>query len=58
MGYILVATGLLSARISFFFKLDKKWLSNVPKNYAQILGQVPNLGHLQPITWANINIFQ
>ena len=42
MGALLVATDVLSTRIPFFFKLDKKWLSYEPKRYAHIWARPPN----------------
>ena len=42
MGALLVATDVLSTRISFFLKLDKKWLSYEPKRYAHIWARPPN----------------
>ena len=36
MGALLVASYVLNTRISFFLKLDKKWLSYEAKHYAQI----------------------
>ena len=48
MGALLVATGLLSTRISFFLKLDKKWLSYGPKRDAQIWARAPNFAVFAP----------
>ena len=45
MGALLVATG---ARISFFFELDKKWLSYGPKRDAQIWARAPNFAVFGP----------
>ena len=42
VGALLVATGLLIIRISFFLKLDKKWLSYGPKTYAHIWARSQN----------------
>ena len=69
IGALLVATGLLIIRISFFLKLDQKWLSYGPKTYAHIwarrdmtyvhmLGAGAKFSLILPTTWANINIFQ
>ena len=41
VGALLVATGLLCTRISFFLKLDKKWLSYEQYSYAHIWAQAP-----------------
>ena len=41
LGALLVATSLLHKRISFFLKLDKKWLSYEQYSYAHIWAQAP-----------------
>ena len=43
VGALLVATGLLHTWISFFLKLDKKWLSYAQYSYAHIWARAPNL---------------
>ena len=48
VGALLEATGLLSTRISFFLKLNKKWLSYEPKCGAQIWARHPNLVVFDP----------
>jgi hypothetical protein len=55
MGSVLVATGLLSTRISFFLKLGKILPSSEPKSYAQIWVQAQNFRRFLAL---NMNIIQ
>jgi hypothetical protein len=60
VGALLVTTGLLSRRISFFVKLDKKLWAKFDKDAGQ--NAIPNMGpsakfyRFQHISWANIKI--
>ena len=60
MGSLLVTIDVLSTRMYFFLKLDKKWLSYGPKRYAQIwaAGATAKFYSFWPMTWSNISNFE
>ena len=58
MGALLVATGLLCTRISFFFEIGQKMAELWTKNVCPYMGARAKLSFILPIAWANINIFE